>query len=94
MNKNCTPGDRERLKIKTVDAETPVKLSSHISYYFDNCLGYAHSFVSETCDGTLRKYSAIFELAPNNSALVGKDVGDWRGWFHRKPGFTEQLSCF
>lgn len=89
VNKNSRPDDQERSKIKMIDADIPVKLSSRNLSHFDDCLRYANSFVFETCDGRWHEYSAICDWVPNESTLVQNLVRDWRGQYHKKTWFCK-----
>lgn len=90
--KNCRPYNRGRLKIETVDADIPVKLSYYTLSYSDDCLGYGRAFVSETCDGSWHRYSTLYDCVPNE-ILPRTVMKDWRVLCHGKPGLIEHLPC-
>lgn len=55
------------LKTEMIDANNPVRRSTHILSYFDDVPGYAQSFVSETYDECWHRYFARSVWPPNEA---------------------------
>lgn len=55
-----------------------MSLSAHNFIFFDNCLGYAHCYVSENCNGLWHRCTTPCNWAPNEAIKVYRPVRDWR----------------
>lgn len=93
FKEDCKPGNRKCQKTKMVDLNIPVRLSSHILPYCDDCSGYPHSFLCKTCDGSWRRYFAVWEWALNELTFVHKVIRNGRRRCHSMPVFTKHCSC-
>lgn len=70
--KNSMDSDREVLKSEILKMEIPVKLSCHLLSYFDDCLSYAYTFVSEKCDGNWHRYCATCRWSLKETIMAFK----------------------
>lgn len=82
-----------RLKTETIRADISVKFSSHNLSHFEDSPEYAHSFGFEMCDGFTHINTTICSWKQNELTTVRKTTRDWRGRYHKTPGFTEHRCC-